>query len=100
MRRAPNCTLATVEQFRFDVLSTLSFSYGDEPCEVHRHYLAIADAPSPVKDAISIGLLAGDLVPEGHGLFGRLELTALGRLAVRRFRLRIGMLHLPRRPTA
>jgi len=87
-----NPALDLLERFRMDVLANLAFSWGgDDLCEPVTFHMAIANAPSPTKDALSCQLLEGELVRNGGGLQGTLALTALGRLAVRRFRRNTGM---------
>ncbi len=77
------------EAFRADLIASLAFTWScDDPCEPVEHHLVIGAAPSPTKDALAMGLLSGELKHEGPSLVGTLELTALGRLVVRRFRLR------------
>jgi hypothetical protein len=49
----------------------------------------VARAPSPTKEALSLGLLAGELVRDNGGLSGALELTAEGRYLVRRMLRRL-----------
>ena len=84
-------TVRILEARRFDIVADLAFTWParTDLCEPVDFHLVIAASPSPTKDAISIGLLAGTLTPRGHGLCGDLELTALGRLVVRRFHHRM-----------
>lgn len=83
--------LAQIEATRFNVVVNLAFTWaGEDLAQPVRYFMAIANAPSPTKDALSLGLLEGALDPDGHGLQGVLELTAEGRLLVRRFRRRAG----------
>jgi len=84
--------LKIIERFRVDIVANLLFTWSNEDlAQPIMHHLVIASAPSPTKDALANGLLAGDLRATGHSLSGELELTALGRLAVRRMRKRVGM---------
>lgn len=72
---------------RIDVIASLSWSWdGDNLSAPLEHFIAIANAPSLTKDALSIGWLTGDLVGDGHGLRGTLSLTDAGRQVVRNFR--------------
>jgi hypothetical protein len=87
--------LGLIELFRFDVVAQLSFTFHDDLCRPVRYFIAIASAPCAAKDAISLGLLAGELHRRAGGLDGRLELTAAGRFLVRRFRAR-GMVDITR----
>lgn len=78
------------ETFRPDIIASLAMTWWDgdllEPVE---HHLVIAKAPSPTKEALSNGLLSGELIRDGAGLSGVLELTAEGRYLVRRMKIQI-----------
>lgn len=83
--------LVEIERTRFAVVASLAFTWsGEDLTSCFMHFIAIARAPSPTKDALSLGLLEGDFSPAGGGLQGALCLSAEGRLLVRRFRLRAG----------
>ncbi|MCJ9696230.1 hypothetical protein MOV76_32175 [Rhizobium sp. PRIMUS64] len=72
---------------RFDVLASLHFTWeGDDLGASVLHHIAIARAPSPTKDALSLGWLEGELVADGHSLKGDLRLTDLGRQKLLEFR--------------
>lgn len=72
---------------RFDVLASLHFTWeGDDLGASVLHHIAIAQAPSLTKDALSLGWLEGELVADGHGLKGDLRLTAAGREQLIAFR--------------
>lgn len=72
---------------RFVVLASLHFTWeGDDLGASVLHHIAIARAPSPTKDALSLGLLEGELVADGCGLKGDLRLTAAGREQLIAFR--------------
>lgn len=79
-----------LERFRPDIIADLAITWweGDltQPIDF---YLAVAKAPSPTKDALSVGLLAGELVKQAGGLKGTLQLTGEGRLLVRRMLRRL-----------
>jgi|GEM_PF-2584211 len=80
-------TVLQVERERLDIVASIYHSWsGEDPCGPVMHCLAIADAPSPVKDAISLGLILGDLTRDAGGLIGDLSLTPEGRLLLRRVR--------------
>jgi hypothetical protein len=68
------------------VIADLYFTFDDLLAPVD--YYVPDFAPSLAKQALSLGLLDGELRPHGeHYLKGTLELSAAGRRAVRRFRL-------------
>lgn len=74
-----------IEKLRLDIVADLVSTWRDgDLCEPVDHYIAVARAPSLTKDALSTGLLEGELHPEKGGLVGTLSLTAEGRLLVRR----------------
>lgn len=82
--------ISAIETHRVDMLVNLAWTWsGDDLAEPVDFYIAIDKTPSPTKDALSNGLLTGELKPVDYGLRGQLELTALGRLLLRRFRLRL-----------
>lgn len=67
---------------RFDVLAELATTWAGDLTQTVRHHLVIADAPSPTKDAISLGLVEGELERVGSSLVGDLRLTQAGQDAV------------------
>jgi hypothetical protein len=70
---------------RASVVASLAFTW--QPTELDasiEHHIVIADAPSLVKDALSLGLLEGELERDGHCLRGDLSLTEDGRVLVQR----------------
>ncbi|MGG7535331.1 hypothetical protein [Rhizobium sp. 12,4] len=72
---------------RIDVLASRHFTWeGDDLGASVLHIIAIARAPSPTKDALSLGWLEGELAPHEGGLQGDLRLTAAGREQLVAFR--------------
>lgn len=83
--------MEAIERQRSDVVSWLWMNWRDgDLCAPAEHYLSAGMvAPSLTKDALSLGLLTGELKPDAFGLIGTLELTAEGRYLVRRMRFHL-----------
>lgn len=82
-----------LERFRPDIIADLAMTWWQgDLTEAVDHYIAVARSPSLTKDALSAGLLEGELMKDGGGLKGTLALTDEGRLLVRRmlWKLRSG----------
>lgn len=70
---------------RASVVASLAFTWQSVDLDASiEHCLVIADAPSLVKDALSLGLLEGELERDGHSLRGELSLTEDGQTLVQR----------------
>lgn len=81
------CRLDQIYKFRTEIDASMAFTWtGEDLASAIRHTLVIGSAPSMTKDALSLGLLSGELQPDGQALTGDLKLTDDGRGLVERFR--------------